>query len=111
MGIRHNKAIFSQCGFPVGFSTTVNGGILAYYAVVANFYGGFFARKLQVLRKARNNGAGVNMAMLADACAGHNNGMAFNNSSITNYSIIVNNRERFYRNICSELSSFVYMRE
>src|SRR6185312_531479 len=111
VGIRHNEATFSKYSFPVGFSAAVNGCKLTYYAVVANFGCGFFAGKLQVLRQACNNSAGVNVAVFANTCTGHYNSMALNNGAIANYCIVVNNRERFYCNICSELSSLVYMRE
>src|SRR5690606_3165847 len=66
MAISLNQAIFADNGLPLVFRAAVYRHALADGCVIADFGGGFFAVKLQVLRNARNNSPRENPAIFAN---------------------------------------------
>src|SRR3954469_20375465 len=70
MCIRHNKTVVANSGFPLVPGAAVYGYTFADGSVVANFNGGFFAYKFQVLRHGANNGTGKNAAAFANVAVG-----------------------------------------
>jgi hypothetical protein len=72
MAVSHDKAVVANLGFSAVDGATIDGYKLPDGAIVANFYRGFFALKLQVLRDGSNNSAWKNAAILTNSGTFHN---------------------------------------
>src|SRR5690606_11925623 len=72
MAICLNKTVFADDGFPTVLCAAVYGDAFADGGIVADFSGGVFSVKFQVLRNSGNNRARKYTTVLADTCPIHN---------------------------------------
>ncbi len=109
MDVCHEQVVAADYGAARGRSAAVDGAALADDVVVANLAGGVLSGKLQVLRHCRDDRAGEDVAVLADACTGIDNHVGFDDRVVADDHIVADGGEIAYRDVAAEACVGMYV--
>lgn len=85
MGIGHHEDVAAQLGGAAGFGSAMDGDAFTEGAVVAGDHIGWFAAKGQVLGQVANDGAGMQLAVVAESDMVQHNGMGTKDAAFANH--------------------------